>query len=90
MMKTEKTTRPAPKPIQTLLAFALLFQVKDKLKFEQWMISREIVDNNEFIFSRITQAIRRDYKLEVTRNHLIEAVVMLMVGFKIDIIPRPR
>ena len=89
-MKTDKTTPPVPKPLQTLLALSLLFQVKDKLTFQQWMVAREIVDANEFIFKRIAQAILRDYNLEVTRKHLHEAVVMLLVGLKIDIIPRPK
>ena len=90
-MKTEKVSKPlTPKPIQTLLAFALLFQVKDKLKREDWMVAREVVSANQYIFSRICKAIERDYNYEVTQEHLNQAVVMLLVGFKIDIAQRPR
>lgn len=77
-MTTEHTT--PPKPVQTLLAFALLFQVKDRLKRENWMVAREIVSANQYIFQRIKQAIERDYHYDVTKEHLTEAVVMLLVG----------
>ena len=90
-MKKETVVRPLkPKPVQTLIAFALLFQVKDKLKRENWMVAREIVSANQYIFSRIKQAIERDYNYDVTNDHLYEAVVMLLQGLKIEIVQRPK
>ena len=90
-METKKaTTPPKPRPVQSLLALALLFQVKNRLKREDWMVAREVVSANPYIFSRITRAIERDYNYDVKSEHLYEAVVMLLVGYNIDVAIRPR
>lgn len=72
-----------------LLALAMVFQVKDKIKMEQWMVSREIVHANPHIFTRIKIAIERDYDYDVELIHLYEAVSLFLTVMKIDIAPRP-
>lgn len=79
-----------PMPIETRLAFSMLFQVKDKLVFEKWMVAREIVSANKYLFTRIATAIERDYHLVATPEHLYEALNMLLAGLKIQLVQRPR
>lgn len=81
--------KPSPKPIQTLLALALLFQVWSRIKRKNWMVAREIVVENPEIFARIQKAIERDYNFDVKHSHLVEATTMILQVMKIDIVPRP-
>lgn len=85
----ETKLKPEKKPIQVLLALSLLFQVKDKLIREDWMVAREIYSANPKIMTRIKTVIENDYGYEVKVEHVYQAIVMLLVGLKIDIKQRP-
>lgn len=77
------------KPVQVLLALSMLFQVKEKIKREDWMLSREIVRANTQIFARVKLAIEVDYGYDVEPDHLYEAVVLLLMGMNVGVAKRP-
>ena len=89
-MAKDRNVKPLKtRPAQVLIALAMVFQVKDRIKMERWMVSREIVHANPHIFTRIKLVIERDYNYDVELMHLYEAVSMYLTVMKIDIAPRP-